>query len=199
MATNSDIATLTGLSPAWKGARIGRLASEILLGDTASPFFVLDEIDKLSNWGATAPHDVLLTLLEAETARTFRDELLDLPFRADRAFWALTSNNRDTLPAPLTDRLLIVDIPELDGATKARIAADLFRHANRDHNDVFDAPSTDTLEAIAKAGLRDAKRTILLAMGIAIRDERANVEPDDIAAAQRIQTETTAPKRRIGF
>lgn len=198
MATNSDIAVLTGLSPAWKGARIGRLATDILLGATASPFFVLDEIDKLRGHNDADPHNVLLTLLEPETARRFRDELLDIPFTAEHPYWVMTSNDRN-MPAPFIDRLLVIDIPPLDEETRMMIARDLFDQANGDNNGTFAPPSDDVLAAIAKMGLRDAKRAILFAMGRAARDERLALETADVDASCRVIEENRETRAKIGF
>jgi ATP-dependent Lon protease len=198
MATNSDIAVLTGLSPAWKGARLGRLATDILLGPTASMFYVLDEIDKLRGHNEADPHNVLLTLLEAETARRFRDELLDIPFNAEHPYWVMTSNNRN-MPAPLLDRLLVIDIPPLDEETRMMIARDLFDQANRDNNGAFALPGEDVLAAIAKMGLRDAKRAILFAMGRAVRDDRLALTTADVDASCRVIEENRETRAKIGF
>lgn len=198
MATNSDISTLTGLSPAWKGARIGRIATDILFGASASPFYVLDEIDKLRGHSDENPHNILLTLLEPETSHRFRDELLDLPFDARHVYWVMTSNER-TMPAPLLDRMLVVDIPALDQATKIAIAYDLYEQANRNQQNAFDAASDDVLATIARMGLRDAQRAILFAMGIAARADRLHLLPDDIRMSHQMLEAGRDQPSKIGF
>ena len=200
MGVSNSLSSITGLSPSWKDANVGRLATEILFGQSAAPFFILDEIDKL---GATHyqndPHGALLTLLESETARDFKDELLEIPFRVDRVMWALTSNDRSLLPGHLLDRLLVVDVPEPDADTRRRIALSLFADANASAGNAFAAPDEDVLDAVAAVGLRQARRIFALAMGVAAAAERTTVEAGDIASARRLAGADLRLAPKMGF
>jgi len=49
-------------------------------------------------------------LLERENARAFRDQLLDIPIRADWVNWIFTANSLAEIPAPISDRLLILQM-----------------------------------------------------------------------------------------
>lgn len=137
-------------------------------------------------------------MLEPETSHRFRDELLDLPFDARHVYWVMTSNER-TMPAPLLDRMLVVDIPALDEATKIAIAYDLYEQANRNQQNAFDAASDDVLATIARMGLRDAQRAILFAMGIAARADRLHLLPEDIRMSHQLLEAGRDQPSKIGF
>lgn len=198
MATISDITTITGRSSAWRNPGLGRIASEILLGDIANPFFVLDELEKIREPGSERPgsENVLHSLIEPENARIFRDELLDLPFDASHAFWLMTANDASTLPPSLLDRMLVFEVPELDAATKRNVARDMFSAANARRFDYFAPPQDELYDAIAAGGLRQARRMIALAMGRAVEQGRKSVTADDVAAVAKT---VSPPERKIGF
>ena len=99
----------------------------------------------------------------------------------------------------LLDRLLVIDIPPLDEETRMMIARDLFDQANRDNNGAFALPGDDVLAAIAKMGLRDAKRAILFAMGRAVRDDRLALTTADVDASCRVIEENRETRAKIGF
>ena len=107
----SDRGQLSGLSSAWRGAKMGRFANTVLEGESASPLFLLDEIDKCSNIANENVAAVLLSVLEPENARNFVDEYLDVPIRLDQALWLASANDIQAIPPPLLSRMLVVEVP----------------------------------------------------------------------------------------
>ena len=107
----SDRGQLSGLSSAWRGAKMGRFAKTVLEGESASPLFLLDEIDKCSNIANENVAAVLLSVLDPENARNFVDEYLDVPIRLDQALWLASANDIQAIPPPLLSRMLVVEVP----------------------------------------------------------------------------------------
>jgi hypothetical protein len=90
----TGVGVLSGLDWTWRSPSVGAVARSLLTAQAASPILVLDEIDKScprSDFGQLL--DPLHDLLEADTAREFRDEYLKLPMAADAILWIATAND----------------------------------------------------------------------------------------------------------
>lgn len=73
MNGTSDRRQLGGLSSAWRGAKMGKLARGLLLDcPAASPLYLLDELDKSTKFSGENVVDVLLSAVEPENARAER-------------------------------------------------------------------------------------------------------------------------------
>lgn len=107
---------LTGGDSAWRSARPGMIFDMLAKGSSAAPVLVLDEVDKIGDDGRYPVTPVLLDLLEAETARTFQDGFLRMPFDASRIICVLTANDLDAVPPALLSRVEVFNIraPDLE-------------------------------------------------------------------------------------
>jgi ATP-dependent Lon protease len=196
-----DIGQIVGHSPSWHGTRVGLLARLLLDSQVACPLIYADELDKIpSTTRSDRPADALISLLEEENSRTFRDPLLDFPMRADRVQWIFSANTLTPIPAPLRDRLLVFRIPALQQAeqrslVKRRIDIRLEELGtfSFDHDD-------GVLEALSKFSTRALIRLIDIAIGMAARQNRARLTPQDFSDAMRVLDHgDAAQKKCIGF
>jgi len=112
---------LTGGDSAWRNARPGMIFDMLAKGSSATPVLVLDEVDKLGDDGRYPVTPVLLDLLEAETARTFQDTFLRMPFDASRIICVLTANDVDGVPPALLSRVEVFDIRAPDPEQRLQI------------------------------------------------------------------------------
>lgn len=112
---------LTGGDSAWRNARPGMIFDMLAKGSAATPVLVLDEVDKLGDEGRYPVTPVLLDLLEAETARTFQDTFLRMPFDASRIICVLTANDVDGVPPALLSRVEVFNICAPDPEQRLQI------------------------------------------------------------------------------
>ena len=174
----SDEAEIRGHRRTYVGSMPGRIISGMKRVGVTNPVFLLDEIDKLASSYKGDPASALLEVLDPEQNFAFNDNYLEEPYDLSNVLFICTANYLENVPAPLRDRLELIEVNSYTEFEKIQIAKNFLVKKQLALNGLKAsqfAISESALKYVIEkytreAGVRDLERKIATLMRNAVVD-----------------------------
>ena len=198
-----DEAAIRGHRRTYVGALPGQVIQGMKKATTVNPVFMLDEIDKIGHDFRGDPAAALLEVLDPEQNDTFSDHYLEIPYDLSKVMFIATANVGDTIPAPLKDRMEIIEIPgytrreKLDIARVHLIPKQLDEHGIKPEQITLEDPAVESIidHYTREAGVRNLERQIASVIrGVAVKVAEGETGPWTIADEEALRPYLGAPR-----
>ncbi|KAJ7675221.1 ATP-dependent protease La [Mycena rosella] len=164
----TDVAEIKGHRRTYVGALPGKIIQALKRVGTENPLVLIDEVDKIGRGINGDPASALLEMLDPEQNNAFLDHYMDVPVDLSRVLFVCTANNLDTIPAPLLDRMEVLEVSGYVSEEKAQIAARYLGPQAKDASGLKDADVLLEAQAVdvlikyycRESGVRNLKKHI---------------------------------------
>lgn len=179
-----DEAEIRGHRRTYIGALPGRILRSMKKAEKGNPVMMLDEIDKVGSDFRGDPTSALLEVLDPEQNDSFTDNYLELEYDLSKVMFIATANSLETIPAPLRDRMEIINISGYTLEEKVQIAKKYLIPKQIEENGLNKKQFRISQAAVEKiidqytreSGVRNLEREI----GSVCRNVAAQIASDDI-------------------
>ena len=214
-----DEAEIRGHRKTYIGAMPGKIIDAIRKAGSGNPLILLDEVDKLGSDYKGDPSSAMLEVLEVldpEQNNTFVDHYIEIPYDLSRAVFIATANTTDTIPAPLLDRMEVIELgsytreEKLNIAKKHLVPKEISRHGlDNKRLKIADSAIYSLIDYYTReAGVRNLERKLAAlcrkSAKMIASDELAKVilkeaDVEKMLGKRRFKPETILEKDEVGI
>ncbi|HXX67792.1 MAG TPA: endopeptidase La [Polyangiaceae bacterium] len=191
-----DEAAIRGHRRTYVGALPGQIIQGMKKAGTINPVFMMDEVDKIGHDFRGDPAAALLEVLDPEQNNTFSDHYLEIPYDLSNVMFIATANIADPIPAPLRDRMEILEIPGYTRREKLAIARQhlipkqLEEHGiTKEQLDITDKAVDVVIDTYTReAGVRTLERQIAsIIRGVAVKIAEGDTTPRKVDGEEPVR------------
>ncbi len=191
-----DEAAIRGHRRTYVGALPGQIIQGMKKVGTINPVFMLDEVDKIGHDFRGDPAAALLEVLDPEQNFSFADHYLEIPYDLSNVMFIATANIADPIPAPLRDRMEILEIPgytrneKLAIARRHLIPKQLEEHGiSKEQLDITDKALDLVIDHYTReAGVRTLERQAASVIrGVAVKIAEGDLTPRKIETEEQVR------------
>jgi ATP-dependent Lon protease len=191
-----DEAAIRGHRRTYVGALPGQIIQGMKKASTINPIFMMDEVDKIGHDFRGDPAAALLEVLDPEQNNTFADHYLEIPYDLSNVMFVATANIADPIPAPLRDRMEILEIPGYTRREKLAIARQhlipkqLEEHGiTKEQLDITDQAVDIVIDTYTReAGVRTLERQIAsIIRGVAVKIAEGDTTPRKVENEDQVR------------
>ncbi|KAF7295717.1 Lon protease-like protein, mitochondrial [Mycena indigotica] len=201
----TDIAEIKGHRRTYVGALPGKIIQALKRVGTSNPLVLIDEVDKIGRGINGDPASALLEMLDPEQNDAFLDHYMDIPVDLSSILFVCTANTLSTIPAPLLDRMEVIEVSGYVTEEKSAIASRYLVPQAKESSGLSGADVAISPEAVAvliqdycrESGVRGLKKAIekiyrKAALNI-VRDLGEDVFPEPAPEKPVNNVESTTP------
>ncbi|MDP9035497.1 MAG: endopeptidase La [Myxococcota bacterium] len=191
-----DEAAIRGHRRTYVGALPGQIIQGMKKAAMINPVFMMDEVDKIGHDFRGDPAAALLEVLDPEQNNTFADHYLEIPYDLSNVMFVATANIADPIPAPLRDRMEILEIPGYTRREKLAIARrhlipkQLEEHGiTKEQLDITDEAVDIVIDFYTReAGVRTLERQIASVIrGVAVKIAEGDTTPRKVNDEEQVR------------
>ena len=211
-----DEAEIRGHRKTYIGAMPGKIIDAIRKAGSGNPLILLDEVDKLGSDYKGDPSSAMLEVLDPEQNNTFVDHFIEIPYDLSRAVFIATANTTDTIPAPLLDRMEVIELGSYTREEKFNIAKkhlvpkEISRHGlDNKRLKIADSAIYALIDYYTReAGVRNLERKLaalcrksakIIASGEAAKVALKEADVEKMLGKRRFKPETILPNDEVGI
>ena len=211
-----DEAEIRGHRKTYIGAMPGKIIDAVRKAGSGNPLILLDEGDKLGSDYKGDPSSAMLEVLDPEQNNTFVDHYIEIPYDLSRAVFIATANTTDTIPAPLLDRMEVIELgsytreEKLNIAKKHLVPKEISRHGlDNKRLKIADSAIYSLIDYYTReAGVRNLERKLAAlcrkSAKMIASDELAKVilkeaDVEKMLGKRRFKPETILEKDEVGI
>ncbi len=199
-----DEAEIRGHRRTYVGALPGRIIAGLKTAGVKNPLMLLDEIDKMASDYKGDPAAAMLEVLDGEQNSKFVDHYLELPVDLSKVLFIATANTTQTIPAPLLDRMEIIEVNSYTATEKRHIAKEHLIRKQLAKNGLDKKSFTITDKAVdkiisgytAEAGVRSLERRIGECMRKVVLMMAQDASMEKVRVTEKNLTEFLGPVKR---